>query len=66
MDRRPQTEKLGVNGRPVIPHSERSDKSFSLEAAMVLEKNPINCFFKVLGPGLITQMAILPRASVRR
>lgn len=54
MDRPRQTGKMGVDKHPVIPHSERSDKSFSLEAAMVLEKNPIKRFFKVLGPGLIT------------
>jgi NRAMP (natural resistance-associated macrophage protein)-like metal ion transporter len=54
MDRRRQTGKMGVDNHPVIQHSERADKSFSLEAAMVLEKNPIKRFFKVLGPGLIT------------
>src|SRR6266850_2123234 len=39
---------------PVIPHSEPAGGTGSLEAAMMLEKNPLKRFFKVLGPGLIT------------
>src|SRR6266404_3479769 len=39
---------------PVIPHSEPAGGTASLEAAMVLEKNPVKRFFKILGPGLIT------------
>jgi NRAMP (natural resistance-associated macrophage protein)-like metal ion transporter len=39
---------------PVIPHSEPAGGTGSLEAAMMIEKNPIKRFFKVLGPGLIT------------
>jgi NRAMP (natural resistance-associated macrophage protein)-like metal ion transporter len=54
MDGRRQTEKRSHDDHPVIPHARRADKSFSLEAAMVVEKNPIKRFFKVLGPGLIT------------
>src|SRR5712692_6157124 len=39
---------------PIIPHSEPVGGTGSLEAAMMVERNPIKRFFKVLGPGLIT------------
>jgi Mn2+/Fe2+ NRAMP family transporter len=47
---------MGADDHPVIPHSEPAGapRSFSLQAAMLLEKNPIKRFFKALGPGLIT------------
>ena len=41
-------------GAPVIPHSEPAGGTGSLEAAMMLERNPLRRFLKVLGPGLIT------------
>src|ERR1700694_2044493 len=41
-------------GAPVIPHSDPAGGTGSLEAAMMLERNPIKRFLKVLGPGLIT------------
>ena len=50
-------EKTGLapdKGAPVIPHSDPAGGTGSLEAAMMLEKNPIKRFLKVLGPGLIT------------
>jgi len=39
---------------PVIPHSDPAGGTASLEAAMILERNPIKRFLKVLGPGLVT------------
>ncbi len=41
-------------GAPVIPHVDPAGGTGSLEAAMMLERNPIKRFLKVLGPGLIT------------
>src|SRR5258707_8495028 len=41
-------------GAPVIPHSDPAGGTGSLEAAMMLERNPIRRFLKVLGPGLVT------------
>ncbi len=41
-------------GAPVIPHSDPAGGTASLEAAMMLERNPIKRFLKVLGPGLVT------------
>jgi NRAMP (natural resistance-associated macrophage protein)-like metal ion transporter len=52
-----QSEKTGLapdKGAPVIPHSEPAGGTGSLEAAMMLERNPFKRFLKVLGPGLIT------------
>ena len=50
-------EKTGLapdKGAPVIPHSDPAGGTGSLEAAMMLERNPFRRFLKVLGPGLIT------------
>ena len=41
-------------GAPIIPHSDPAGGTASLEAAMILERNPIKRFLKVLGPGLVT------------
>ncbi len=43
-----------IDSAPIIPHSEPAGGTGSLEAAMMVERNPIKRFFKVLGPGLIT------------
>src|SRR5438445_7151372 len=49
-----QTDSAPDEGAPVIPHSDPAGGTGSLEAAMMLERNPIKRFLKVLGPGLIT------------
>src|SRR6202521_4120542 len=49
-----QTDSAPDKRAPVIPHSDPAGGTGSLEAAMMLEKNPIKRFLKVLGPGLIT------------
>ncbi len=49
-----QTDSAPDKGAPVIPHSDPAGGTGSLEAAMMLEKNPIKRFLKVLGPGLVT------------
>src|SRR3989449_6558475 len=49
-----QTDSTSGKGAPVIPHTEPAGGTGSLEAAMMLERNPLRRFFKVLGPGLIT------------
>src|SRR5580765_6241266 len=54
MSDRRQTTKAHRHESPVIPHSEPAGGTGSLEAAMLVEKNPIKRFLKVLGPGLIT------------
>src|SRR5580765_743428 len=54
MSDRRQTTKAHRHESPVIPHSEPAGGTGSLEAAMLVEKNPIKRFFKLLGPGLVT------------
>lgn len=54
MARQEQTDKRTQHDAPLIPHSEPSGGTGSLEAAMMLEKNPFKRFFKMLGPGLVT------------
>src|SRR5467141_5194752 len=54
MNRSKQTNSAPDKGAPVIPHSDPAGGTGSLEAAMMLERNPIKRFLKVLGPGLIT------------
>src|SRR5216684_5000833 len=49
-----QTDSAPDKRAPVIPHSDPAGGTGSLEAAMMLERNPIKRFLKVLGPGLIT------------
>src|SRR2546426_1385213 len=49
-----QTDSAPDKGAPVIPHRDPAGGTGSLEAAMMLERNPIRRFMKVLGPGLIT------------
>src|SRR5260370_19676950 len=49
-----QTDLAPVKDAPDIPHSEPVGGTGSLEAAMMLERNPLRRFLKVLGPGLIT------------
>src|SRR5260370_16966108 len=49
-----QTDSAPDKGAPVIPHSDPAGGTGSLEAAMMMERNPIRRFLKVLGPGLIT------------
>ena len=43
-----------LSDAPIIPHTQPVGGTGSLEAAMMIERNPIKRFFKVLGPGLIT------------
>jgi NRAMP (natural resistance-associated macrophage protein)-like metal ion transporter len=54
MARQEQTDKRTQHDAPLIPHSEPAGGTGSLEAAMMLEKNPFKRFFKMLGPGLVT------------
>src|SRR3981081_759925 len=54
MSENQQTGLASDKGAPVIPHSDPAGGTGSLEAAMMLERNPIKRFLKVLGPGLIT------------
>src|SRR5258706_2263054 len=54
MSRGQQIDSAPDKGAPVIPHSDPAGGTGSLEAAMLLERNPIRRFLKVLGPGLIT------------
>src|SRR6266478_3727033 len=54
MSRGQQIDSAPDKGAPVIPHSDPAGGTGSLEAAMLLERNPIKRFLKVLGPGLIT------------
>lgn len=54
MARQEQTDKRTQHDAPLIPHSEPAGGTGSLEAAMMLEKNPVKRFFKMLGPGLVT------------
>jgi NRAMP (natural resistance-associated macrophage protein)-like metal ion transporter len=54
MTRQEQTDKRTQHDAPLIPHSEPAGGTGSLEAAMMLEKNPFKRFFKMLGPGLVT------------
>src|SRR4030088_2115736 len=54
MSDKEQTDLAPGKGAPVIPHSEPAGGTGSLEAAMMLERNPILRFIKILGPGLIT------------
>lgn len=54
MARQKQTDKRTQHDAPLIPHSEPAGGTGSLEAAMMLEKNPFKRFFKMLGPGLVT------------
>src|SRR3982074_282809 len=54
MSRGKQNDSRPSKGAPVIPHSEPAGGTGSLEAAMMLENNPVKRFFKILGPGLIT------------
>src|ERR1700716_388448 len=54
MSRGQQTNSRPSKGAPVIPHSDPAGGTGSLEAAMMLERNPLRRFLKVLGPGLIT------------
>src|SRR5437762_699331 len=49
-----QTDSAPDKGAPVIPRSDPAGGTGSLEAAMMLERDPIKRFLKVLGPGLIT------------
>src|SRR5258708_16051756 len=49
-----ETDLAPGKGAPVIPHSDPAGGTGSLEAAMILERNPIRRFLKVLGPGLVT------------
>src|SRR5712692_2163903 len=49
-----QTDSAPDKRAPVIPHSDPAGGTGSLEAAMMLERNPIKRFLKVLGPGLVT------------
>src|SRR5260370_40439842 len=49
-----QTDLAPDKGAPVIPHSDPAGGTGSLEAAMMLGRNPIRRFLKVLGPGLVT------------
>src|SRR5438132_1471150 len=49
-----QTEEERLREGPLIPHSDPISATHSLEAAMMLERNPLRRFFKVLGPGLVT------------
>jgi NRAMP (natural resistance-associated macrophage protein)-like metal ion transporter len=49
-----QTELRNRKDAPVIPHSDPGGNTGSLEAAMILERNPVKRFFKMLGPGLVT------------
>jgi NRAMP (natural resistance-associated macrophage protein)-like metal ion transporter len=49
-----QTGLASDKGAPIIPHADPAGGTGSLEAAMMLERNPIKRFLKVLGPGLIT------------
>ena len=49
-----QTDKTADSHGPAIPHSDPAGGTGSLEAAMMIEKNPLKRFLKVLGPGLIT------------
>src|SRR5207249_396036 len=49
-----QTDSAPDKGAPVIPHSDPAGGTGSLEAAMMLERNPIKRFLRILGPGLIT------------
>src|SRR5260370_21993553 len=53
MSRHNQADR-SIDSAPIIPHSEPAGGTGSLEAAMMVERNPIKRFFKVLGPGLIT------------
>jgi NRAMP (natural resistance-associated macrophage protein)-like metal ion transporter len=54
INKEPTENRPPDDGAPAIPHSEPAGGTGSLEAAMMVEKNPIKRFFKVLGPGLIT------------
>src|SRR3977135_2733065 len=54
MTHRGPAEQHGNRDAPVIPHAEPIGGTGSLEAAIMLEKNPFKRFLKVLGPGLIT------------